>query len=37
VLHVHWLGTVLLEVAIAAVLAALIAGRERMVGPARRR
>lgn len=33
VLHVHWLGTILLEVGIAAVLAAAIAGRQRQIGP----
>jgi uncharacterized membrane protein YeaQ/YmgE (transglycosylase-associated protein family) len=37
VLHVHWLATILLEIGIAAVLAALIAGRSRMADPARRR
>lgn len=36
VLHVHWLGTVLLEVGIAAVLAALMAGRQRQIDPTRR-
>lgn len=37
VLHVHQLGTILLEIGIAAALAALIAGRQRMVRPAGRR
>jgi uncharacterized membrane protein YeaQ/YmgE (transglycosylase-associated protein family) len=34
ILRVHWFGTILLEVAIAAVLVALIAGRGRRVGAA---
>lgn len=36
VLHVHWLGTILLEIGIAAVLAALMAGRARVADPVRR-
>ena len=36
-LHVHWLGTILLEVGIAAVLAALMAGRQRQIDPTARR
>lgn len=37
VLHVHWLGTVLLEIGIAAALAALMAGRQRQIAPTGRR
>ena len=36
VLHVHWLGTILLEIAIAAALAAFMAGRQRHIDPTRR-
>lgn len=36
VLHVFWLGTVLLEIGIAAALAALMAGRQRRIGMTRR-
>lgn len=33
VLHVHWLGTILLEIGIAAALAALMAARQRQMHP----
>lgn len=36
VLHVHWLGTVLLEIGIATVLVALMAARQRRAHPAPR-
>lgn len=36
VLHVHWFGTLLLEIAIAAVLVALLAGGSRRVSTPRR-
>jgi len=37
ILHVHWLGTLLLEVGIAAALAALMAARQRQITPTGRR
>lgn len=36
VLHVHWLGTILLEIGIAAALAAVMAARQRQIDPTHR-